>query len=81
MKFNMLVPIVLGTVVAIAAPQEPVSHYKRGRALREKGDSDGALAEFRQALRLDPSSADAHCELGFVLYDKSRSVTDEDCSA
>ena len=39
-------------------------------ALRAKGDLDGAIAEYREALRLNPNNALAHNGLGFALEKK-----------
>ncbi|MGO9268917.1 MAG: tetratricopeptide repeat protein [Terriglobia bacterium] len=41
-----------------------------GNALYEKGDLDGAAAEYREALRLNPNDDTAHNNLGVALHDK-----------
>lgn len=46
------------------------AHDKLGRALAEKGDLDGAIAEYREALRLNPNLAEAHDKLGRALWRK-----------
>jgi general secretion pathway protein D len=43
------------------------SHMKKGQALREKGDLQGALAEFQRASTIDPSNAAAVQELRRTL--------------
>ena len=45
-------------------------HLARGDALFAKHDLDGAIAEYRQALRLKPRDAKAHYELGLALKAK-----------
>lgn len=49
---------------------DAISHVKQGRALQEKGDFDGAIAEYRTALRLDPNQVVAHMNLGAGLATK-----------
>jgi len=41
-----------------------------GFALNEKHDVDGAIAEYREALRLNPGFAAAHNNLGSAYRDK-----------
>ena len=64
----------LGTrksIVGITAhPDNAMAHYKLGSTLKAKGDLDGAIAEYRAALRLRPDNAMAHCDLGHVLWTK-----------
>ncbi len=44
-----------------------VSHVDRGRVLRQSGDYNGALAEFRRAVEIDPSNQAAQQELDRML--------------
>jgi tetratricopeptide (TPR) repeat protein len=53
-----------------AAPANPTAHYSLGWALRSKGDLDNAIAELREAVRLDPKYTFAHNQLGIVLDEK-----------
>jgi Flp pilus assembly protein TadD len=46
------------------------AHNNLGNALRDQGDLDGALAEFREAIRLDPKPALPHLNLGCALADR-----------
>jgi Flp pilus assembly protein TadD len=41
-----------------------MAHCKVAGALRNKGDLDGAIAELREALRLNPNNDLAHNNLG-----------------
>src|SRR5262249_5087763 len=41
-------------------------------ALDDKGQLDEAVAEYRQAIRLKPDYAEAHCNLGIVLRQQGR---------
>lgn len=52
------------TTIQAGPPSRPASspakaHIDRGQSLASKGDVDGALAEFGQAIRLDPKNAQA----------------------
>lgn len=40
--------------------------------LQKKGDLDGAMAEYREAIRLDRLDAKAHTNLGLILYAKGK---------
>ena len=41
-----------------------------GVALYNKGLIDEAIAEYREALRINPGDAEAHYNLGYSLYNK-----------
>jgi len=45
-------------------------HHDRARELYNKGDYDGAIAAFYQALELDPQDEEAHYGAGVSLYNK-----------
>jgi superkiller protein 3 len=49
-----------------------VAHYNLGKALRDKGQPDEAIAEYREAIRLKPDLAMAHNNLGSALPDKGQ---------
>jgi len=51
-------------------PQNIAAYSRRGWARRALGDFDGALADFKQQLKLDPESAQAYQGIGTVLQDK-----------
>jgi tetratricopeptide (TPR) repeat protein len=56
---------------AVAAhPRNVAARNSLGAALTDKGDQDGAIAEFEQAIRFDPLHTKAHANLGAVLYRK-----------
>ena len=48
-------------------PESAEMHNILGSALADKGEFDRAIAEFREALRLEPDSASAHANLGLAL--------------
>jgi tetratricopeptide (TPR) repeat protein len=51
-------------------------HYKRGEVLRwQKADPDEYIAEFRQALELNPKHASAYILLGLAYYDRDKDAT------
>jgi tetratricopeptide (TPR) repeat protein len=51
--------------------RDPQFYRERGAASYHKGDLDGALADFDQAILLDPSSAKAYIDRSLVLYRKA----------
>jgi tetratricopeptide (TPR) repeat protein len=55
---------------AQAKPNDAKAHLDRGIALYQKGDLDGAIAEYREAIRLKPVLADAHYNFGLALEAK-----------
>jgi Flp pilus assembly protein TadD len=48
-------------------PTHADTHYRLGFALGQKADLDGAIQEYRKALRLNPAHADTHYRLGAAL--------------
>lgn len=51
-------------------PGDVAAHLILGRALDDKGDWDGAIAEYREALRLNPNYDTVHNNLGIALGHK-----------
>ncbi len=47
-----------------------MDHIRRGVDLHDKGDLDGAIAEYRAAIQLKPGFSKAHFNLGVALYGK-----------
>ncbi len=47
-----------------------MAHNKRGLQLYGKGDLEGAMREYNQALRIDPGNAVVHYNLALVLWEK-----------
>ena len=41
----------------LTAPQQAIGYSNRGVAYRQKGDGDRAIADFNEAIRLDPTFA------------------------
>ncbi len=77
MKVGLLaLPLLVSTAACVGPQSRPgrtgdaKAHFDRGFALYEKGDHDGAIAEYREAIRLKPDYADAHNNLGNALRDK-----------
>ena len=51
-------------------------HYKRGAALRQqKANSDEYIAEYRQAIALDPEHIAAHIQLGLAIYERDQDAS------
>jgi serine/threonine-protein kinase len=59
----------LFTHLVKAQPKNSYLHLRRGYALYRKHQWDEAMAEFRQAITLDPKNAQSHCALGAILCD------------
>ena len=53
-------------------PNDATAHFNLGVALGHKRDWDGAITEYREALRLNPNLADAYVNLGYALGTKVR---------
>jgi protein O-mannosyl-transferase len=49
-----------------------MAHYNLGIALSDQGDTDGAIAHYRQAVELRPSYAEAHYNLGRLFAQKGQ---------
>jgi len=45
-----------------------VAHYALGDAKKDRGDFDGAIRQYRIALKLYPDYVEAHCNLGGLLH-------------
>ncbi|MEJ0004866.1 MAG: tetratricopeptide repeat protein [Steroidobacteraceae bacterium] len=54
----------------IVNAEDAVAHYDRGNELWRKQDLDGAIANFRQVVRISPDYAAGHFTLANALYAK-----------
>ena len=72
----LLILWVTATGCPLGSPQrntdEAITHVKQGRDLYREGDLDGAIAEYRTALRLDPAHISAHNNLGTALHARGK---------
>lgn len=57
--------------LALAAPESAQLHEIMGRELRRQGDDTGAIANYREAIRIEPQLAELHSDLGQLLYHSS----------
>jgi tetratricopeptide (TPR) repeat protein len=55
------------TAARALRPESPGVYLNRGHALRDAGELDAAIADFRQAVALAPEYASAHIKLGLAL--------------
>jgi serine/threonine-protein kinase len=58
------------TLGPTGTPKEGADHVRRGDALAKAGNWDGAIGEYRQAISLQPNSAEAYKGLALVLAQK-----------
>lgn len=57
--------------LALAAPESAQMHQVMGRELARHGDDAAAIANYREAIKLDPNLTGLHFELGNLLYNSS----------
>ncbi|MBN1676514.1 MAG: tetratricopeptide repeat protein [Kiritimatiellae bacterium] len=65
-------PVSLFSRVLDLHPRSHVGHYNLAIALARRGDTERALAHYREAIRIEPAFADAHYNLGNLLRDAGR---------
>src|ERR1700730_10781316 len=53
-----------------SAKNRAIAYYNRGIAYKAKGDLDRAIADYSEALRLDPKDAFAYTNRGSAYYAK-----------
>jgi tetratricopeptide (TPR) repeat protein len=70
-KLGLLLLTLLVSSAAWAGPQgkrqDAEAHINRGLELRDSGDLEGSITEYREAIRLDPKNEKAHQYLGVAL--------------
>jgi len=54
------------------SPAYPAAHFNFAFELRRRGDIDGAMAEYRKAIALDPTMALAYSNLGALVQSRGR---------
>lgn len=67
-----IAPTPAKTDLKLTPPGTPLEHKNAGNALRQKGDRDGALAEYQLALLLDPNYADALNNRGAMYREEGK---------
>ncbi|PWT84494.1 MAG: hypothetical protein C5B58_04635 [Acidobacteria bacterium] len=64
--------VTLYTTTLAKNPRCWMAHYNLGITLNDQGDTDGAIAHYRQAIELQPNYAEAHYNLGRLLAQKGQ---------
>ena len=59
------------------APLYPAAHFNYAFQLRQRGDDDAAITEYRKAIALDPNMALAYSNLGALLQSRGELVEAE----
>jgi Flp pilus assembly protein TadD len=62
--------VVAAALLAGCNAKKPIELTNEGIALQQKGDLDGAIVKYREALALDPKDEQAHLGLGSALQKK-----------
>lgn len=62
--------VMVSSTATVRAKESAAELFNRGVELLNKGDLDGAIAEYRTAAKLAPSQANAHYNLGVALHAK-----------
>lgn len=63
--------VVVGAALLVGCPaKKPIELTNEGITLQQKGDLDGAIVKYREALALDPKDDQAHLGLGSALQKK-----------
>lgn len=57
--------------LALAAPDSAQLHEIMARELARQGDDSGAIANYREAIRIAPQNPELHSDLGQLLYHSS----------
>ena len=61
---NLFLTLIVTTLAILAVQQvraqDAEAYINRGNAKSDKGDLDGAIADYSQAIQLDPKDADAY---------------------
>jgi protein O-mannosyl-transferase len=64
--------VTLYTSILTKNPSCWMAHYNLGIALNDRGQTDGAIAHYQQAIELRPRYAEAHYNLGRLLAQKGQ---------
>jgi tetratricopeptide (TPR) repeat protein len=59
------------------SPDYPAAHFNYAFELRKRGDTDGAISQYRKTVALDPSMALAYSNLGALLQSRGEVVEAE----
>ena len=55
-------------------PDSTAAHFQLALLLKQTGDPEGAAVSYRAVLDRDPAMADAHLNLGNILFDQNRTA-------
>src|ERR1700678_755768 len=65
--YILMMSILAGVAPCAFASDKAAEHLSKGMVLAQSGDINGAIVEYRKALKIDPDFADAHNNLGLAL--------------
>src|ERR1022692_5179876 len=65
--FILMMAFLAGVAPCASAGDKASDHLSKGMVLAENGDINGAIVEYRKALKLNPDFVDAHNNLGLAL--------------
>jgi Tfp pilus assembly protein PilF len=65
------------SIKRLKATRYVMAYNNRGVLLQQKGDLEGALADFNRAIKADPRHAQAYANRGFVLLQQGKKTQGE----
>ena len=70
--YILMMAVFAGVMPSAFAGDKAQDHLSKGMVLAENGDLNGAIVEYRKALKINPDFAAAHNNLGLALVKKNK---------